>query len=75
MPAGSSRSCRSVWQGPPLDLYFAPKKVVFAIVLKKGQDNTLDTLFPFSQVTLANTARIRQAHRIEVELIGISSDT
>jgi uncharacterized protein (TIGR04141 family) len=54
---------------------FAPKKVVFAILLKKGQDLTLGTLFPFSQVTLANTARILHAHQIEVELIGIDSDT
>jgi len=44
-------------------------------LLKNGQELTLDTLFPFSQVTLANTARILQSHQIDVELIGIESDT
>jgi uncharacterized protein (TIGR04141 family) len=61
--------------GRAIDSAFVPKKVVFAILLKKGHDLTLDTLFPFSQVTLANTARVLQAHRIDVELIGINSDT
>jgi uncharacterized protein (TIGR04141 family) len=34
-----------------------PRKVVFAILLKKGQQFTPDTLVPFSQVTLAHAAR------------------
>ena len=54
---------------------FRPKKVVFAVLLKKGRELTLDTLFPFSQVTLASTARILQSHQIDVEVIGIESDT
>ena len=40
---------------------FEPKKIVFAILLKDGEDLTPDTLFPFSQVTLASAARILQA--------------
>lgn len=50
---------------------FTPKKVVFAILLKDGQELTPDTLFPFSQVTLAHTARILRSHQIDVEVIGI----
>jgi uncharacterized protein (TIGR04141 family) len=62
-------------QGRVIDAAFQPKKVVFAILLKKGQPLTPETLFPFSQVTLATTARVLQSHRIDVELIGIESDT
>ncbi len=36
---------------------FQPKKVIFAILLKNGEKLTADTLFSFSQVTLASTAR------------------
>jgi uncharacterized protein (TIGR04141 family) len=61
--------------GRVVDAAFRPKKVVFAILLKKGQALMLDTLFPFSQVTLASTARVLQSHQIDVELIGIESDT
>lgn len=52
---------------------FIPKKVVFAILLKTGEQLTPDTLFPFSQVTLAHTARILQSHQIVVEVIGINA--
>jgi uncharacterized protein (TIGR04141 family) len=62
-------------RGRVVDRAFRPKKVIFAILLKKGRELTLDTLFPFSQVTLASTARILQSHQIEVEAIGIESDT
>lgn len=61
-------------KGRTIDAAFSPKKVVFAILLKSGQDLTLDTLFPFSQVTLANTARVLQSHQVEVELIGIDAN-
>jgi uncharacterized protein (TIGR04141 family) len=50
---------------------FTPKKVVFAILLKKGKELTPDTLFPFSQVTLAETARILRSYGVDVEVIGI----
>ena len=50
---------------------FTPKKVVFAILMDNGRELTPDTLFPFSQVTLAHTARILGTHNIAVEVIGI----
>jgi uncharacterized protein (TIGR04141 family) len=50
---------------------FQPKKVVYAILLKDGQQLTPDTLFPFSQVTLALAARTLHAYQVEVEVIGI----
>jgi uncharacterized protein (TIGR04141 family) len=62
-------------QGRNLPTDFQPKKVVFGIVLKNGEALTTDTLFPFSQVTLANTARELQArHQVAVEVIGIEAE-
>ena len=52
---------------------FTPKKVVYAILLKDGQELTSETLFPFSQVTLAHAARILRSHQIDVEVMGISA--
>lgn len=54
---------------------FHPKKVIFGILLKDGQELTADTLFPFSHVTLAHTAReLQSRHQIAVEVIGIGAD-
>jgi uncharacterized protein (TIGR04141 family) len=50
---------------------FRPSKVVLAILLKKGEKLTADTLFPFSQVSLAHTARALRSDLIDVEVIGI----
>lgn len=50
---------------------FRPSKVVFAILLKSGTDLTADTLFPFSQVTLVQTAKMLEAWGVAVEVIGI----
>jgi uncharacterized protein (TIGR04141 family) len=53
---------------------FQPKKIVFGILLKHGDPLTTDTLFPFSQVTLAHTARELQGHyQTSVEVIGIEA--
>ncbi|MPY50432.1 TIGR04141 family sporadically distributed protein [Streptomyces acidicola] len=52
---------------------FRPSKVVFAILLKDGTDLTADTLFPFSQVTLVQTARALEAWGVQVEVVGIAS--
>jgi uncharacterized protein (TIGR04141 family) len=49
---------------------FTPKKVVYAILLKQGEDLTLDTLFPFSQVTLRRAA-VSLEGKAEVEVIPI----
>jgi uncharacterized protein (TIGR04141 family) len=55
----------------PLD--FIPKKIVFAILLKDGEMLTPETLFPFSQVTLAHTARTLERRGVAVEVIGIKA--
>ncbi|MER8068552.1 TIGR04141 family sporadically distributed protein [Streptomyces sp. NPDC094034] len=52
---------------------FRPSKVVFAILLKDGADLTADTLFPFSQVTLVQTARMLETWGVQVEVVGIAS--
>ncbi|WP_346043198.1 TIGR04141 family sporadically distributed protein [Actinomadura chokoriensis] len=53
---------------------FRPRKVVFAILLKGGERLSASTLFPFSQVTLANVARtIRTRYGVPVEVVGISA--
>ncbi|MGV9308716.1 DUF6119 family protein [Nonomuraea sp. NPDC003727] len=55
----------------PLD--FQPKKVVLAVLLKNGERITADTLFPFSQITLAHTAiTLQEQHRIDLEVIAIT---
>ncbi|ANB06126.1 hypothetical protein SAM40697_2166 [Streptomyces ambofaciens] len=54
---------------------FRPSKVTFAILLKRGTDLTADTLFPFSQVTLVQTAKLLEAWGVEVEVIGIQAAT
>lgn len=46
-------------------------KVVYAILMPKGRTLTPDTLFPFSQATLAHAVRILGTYGIEVEVIGI----
>jgi uncharacterized protein (TIGR04141 family) len=49
-----------------------PKKVIFAILLKKGTLLKPDTLFPFAQVALVNMAlTLRSAYGVETEVIGI----
>ncbi|GAA1926915.1 hypothetical protein GCM10009716_38710 [Streptomyces sodiiphilus] len=52
---------------------FRPSKVVFAILLKDGTDLTVDTLFPFSRVTLVQAARTLEAWGVRVEVVGITS--
>jgi uncharacterized protein (TIGR04141 family) len=52
---------------------FRPSKVVLAILLKKGEKLTADTLFPFSQVSIAHTARALRSDLIDVEIIGITA--
>lgn len=62
-------------KGRHLPADFQPKKVIFAILLKNGDKLTPDTLFPFSQVTLASTAReLESRYQIPVEVIGICAE-
>jgi uncharacterized protein (TIGR04141 family) len=50
---------------------FKPAKVIYAILMKNGKQLTPDTLFPFSQATLAHAARVLGTYGIAVEVIGI----
>jgi uncharacterized protein (TIGR04141 family) len=50
---------------------FKPSKVVYAILLENGKQLTPDSLFPFSQATLAQAARIFGIYGITTEVIGI----
>lgn len=52
---------------------FTPRCVVFAILLKAGEKLTPDTLFPFSLITLAQTAQALNAHGVQVEVVGIEA--
>ncbi len=62
-------------KGRNLPADFIPKKVIFGILLKDGEPITVDTLFPFSQVTLAHTAtELQTRHQVTVEVIGIGAD-
>ncbi|WP_405471428.1 TIGR04141 family sporadically distributed protein [Streptomyces canus] len=75
-PEGRERFAQKVAaarQGHGLSEDFRPSKVVFAILLKDGTELTADTLFPFSQVTLVQTARTLEAWGVQVEVVGISS--
>jgi uncharacterized protein (TIGR04141 family) len=50
---------------------FKPTKIVYAILMPNGKQLTPDTLFPFSQATLAHAARILGTYGIDVEVVGI----
>jgi uncharacterized protein (TIGR04141 family) len=50
---------------------FRPRKVVYAILLENGKELGADTLFPFSQASLAHAARTLGMYDIDVEVIGI----
>lgn len=57
--------------GRSLRADFKPEKVVYAILMGNGKQLTADTLFPFSQATLAHAARILGTYGIGVEIVGI----
>jgi len=52
------RTVAALPHGRSLAAGFKPTRVVYAILLPKGRQLTPDTLFPFSQATLAHAARI-----------------
>jgi uncharacterized protein (TIGR04141 family) len=58
-------------KGRTLPVGYEPKKVVFAILMENGAELSIDTLYPFSQVTLAHVARVLGTYGIDVEVIGI----
>jgi uncharacterized protein (TIGR04141 family) len=53
---------------------FTPKKVVFGILLKDGEDLTVDTLFPFAQVMLCQAAADLEGRGVVVEVVGIRAE-
>lgn len=55
--------------------FFTPRRVVFATKLGNGATLTPETLFPFSQITLAQSARALEQAGISVEVIGIPEST
>lgn len=57
--------------GRNLPADFKPARVVYAILMGNGKRLTPDTLFPFSQATLAHAARILGTYGIDVEVVGI----
>ncbi|MFB7560748.1 TIGR04141 family sporadically distributed protein [Streptomyces brevispora] len=52
---------------------FLPKRLVLAIHLKTGAKLTPDSLFGFSQITLAQTAKALAARGVSLEVVGISA--
>ncbi len=58
-------------RGRTLPADFKPGKVVYAILMENGKQLTPDTLFPFSQATLAHAARILGTYGIDVEVAAI----
>ncbi|MFJ5101891.1 TIGR04141 family sporadically distributed protein [Streptomyces sp. NPDC088554] len=72
---GFARKVATARPGRELPEGFRPSKVAFAILLKNGTGLTADTLFPFSQVTLVQTAKILEAWGVAVEVAGIQAAT
>jgi uncharacterized protein (TIGR04141 family) len=58
-------------RGRVLPENFTPRKVVYAILLENGKQLNAESLFPFSQATLAHAARTLRMYDIQVEVIGI----
>ncbi|MGX1762424.1 DUF6119 family protein [Streptomyces lydicus] len=50
---------------------FGTVRVVFAILLKEGQDITVDSLFAFAQVSLLQSVRRLRAMNAEVEIVAV----
>jgi uncharacterized protein (TIGR04141 family) len=65
------RTVAALPHGRSLAADFKPTKVVYAILLPTGKQLTPDTLFPFSQATLAHAARILGTYGVDAEVIGI----
>lgn len=65
------RTVAALPHGRSLAADFKPAKVVYAILLPKDKQLTPDTLFPFSQATLAHAARILGTYGTDVEVVGI----
>jgi uncharacterized protein (TIGR04141 family) len=53
---------------------FVPKKIIFGILLKDGEELTVDTLFPFAQVALCQTVLALEGRGVVVEVVGIRAE-
>ncbi|MGW7277880.1 TIGR04141 family sporadically distributed protein [Streptomyces sp. NPDC054844] len=51
---------------------FTPQRVVLAILLKNGEKVTPESIFGFSQITVAQTAKALAARGVTVEVISES---
>jgi uncharacterized protein (TIGR04141 family) len=51
---------------------YVPDRVVFAILLGTGRPLTPDTLFPFAQAALAQTAAELRERQVRVDVVGIA---
>ncbi|QYX76980.1 TIGR04141 family sporadically distributed protein [Streptomyces akebiae] len=50
---------------------YTPKRIVLAMLLKKRENLTPDSVFGFSQITIAQTSKALAARGVTVEVVGI----
>ncbi|MFZ3493978.1 TIGR04141 family sporadically distributed protein [Streptomyces sp. 5.8] len=50
---------------------FTPKRIILAMLLKNRENLTAESVFGFSQITIAQTAKALAARGVSVEVIGI----
>ncbi|CAM5531198.1 TIGR04141 family sporadically distributed protein OS=Streptomyces tendae OX=1932 GN=GUR47_19525 PE=4 SV=1 [Streptomyces tendae] len=53
---------------------YTPKRIVLAMLLKHGGRVTPETIFGFSQITIAQTAKALAVRGVTVEVVGIPED-
>ncbi|MER6265990.1 TIGR04141 family sporadically distributed protein [Streptomyces sp900105755] len=53
--------------------HFTPKRIVLGVLLKNRENLTAESVFGFSQITIAQTAKALAARGVTVEVVGISS--
>ncbi|MGW7382929.1 TIGR04141 family sporadically distributed protein [Streptomyces sp. NPDC054794] len=51
---------------------FTPRRIVLAVLLKNRENLTPESIFGFSQITMAQTAKALAARGVTVEVVGIS---
>ncbi|GGM86061.1 TIGR04141 family sporadically distributed protein [Streptomyces fuscichromogenes] len=54
--------------------HFTPKRIVLGVLLKNRENLTAESVFGFSQITIAQTAKALAARGVTVEVIGISTE-
>ncbi|MDT0318444.1 TIGR04141 family sporadically distributed protein [Streptomyces millisiae] len=71
---GFAERVAALGKGRRLPEDFRPRRVVFAIRLKRHARLTPATLFPFARVALVQAARTLESYGISVEVVGIPSE-